>query len=117
MRCRSRARGRRPGPRFGTPLQPGNVSRAWCALLKRAGVTGRTSDGRPRGMRELRRTFATRLRDRGIPLEDVQRLGRWSSTKMLLEVYAASDEERLRAAAEAAGDAMMHAGSSPLSHL
>jgi len=57
-------------------------------------------------MHELRRTFATRLRDLGLPLEDVQRLGRWASPKMLLEVYSASGPERLRAAAEAAGEAM-----------
>jgi len=57
-------------------------------------------------MHELRRTFATRLRDRGVPLEDVQRLGRWSSPTMLLTVYAASGEERLRAAADAAGEAL-----------
>ncbi len=64
------------------------------------------SDGRARGMHELRRTFATRLRDRGVPLEDVQRLGRWASSKMLLELYSASDGERLRAAANAVGEAM-----------
>jgi integrase len=57
-------------------------------------------------MHELRRTFATRLRDRGVPLEDVQRLGRWASSKMLLEVYSASDDGRLRRAAEAVSAAM-----------
>jgi len=48
-------------------------------------------------LHELRRTFATRLRDAGILLEDVQRLGRWASYGMLLELYSASDDERLRA--------------------
>ena len=91
---------------LGTPLQPSNVSRAWRAVLRRAVVDERTPDGRPRGMHELRRTFATRLRDRGVPLEDVQRLGRWSSSKMLLEVYSASDGDRLRRAAAAVGQAM-----------
>ncbi len=90
----------------GTPLHPSNVARAWRLVLDRAEVPHLTSDGRPRGMHELRRTFATRLRDRGIPLEDVQRLGRWSSSAMLLQVYSASGEERLRAAADAAGDAL-----------
>jgi hypothetical protein len=56
-------------------------------------------DGRPR-------TFASRLRYRGIPLEDVQRPGRWSSPTMLLQVYSASPEERLRAAADATRDAL-----------
>lgn len=60
-----------------------------------------TRDGRGRGMHELRRTFATRLGDAGTPLEDIQRLGRWSSSQMLLEVYSASDAERLKRAAEA----------------
>lgn len=90
----------------GTPLHPSNVARAWRRVLERACVAHRTPDGRPRGMHELRRTFATRLRDLGLPLEDVQRLGRWASPKMLLEVYSASGPERLRAAAEAAGEAM-----------
>ena len=91
---------------LGTPLQPSNVARAWRRILARAGVSHLTDDGRARGMHELRRTFATRLRDRGVPLEDVQRLGRWASSKMLLELYSASDGTRLRAAADAVGDAM-----------
>jgi integrase len=91
---------------LGTPLHPSNVSRAWRRILNRARVAHRTADGRARGMHELRRTFATRLRDRGVPLEDVQRLGRWASSKMLLEVYSASDDGRLRRAAEAAGEAL-----------
>lgn len=71
---------------LGTPLHPSNVARAWRRILDRANVAHRTGDGRARGMHELRRTFATRLRDRGVPLEDVQRLGRWASSKMLLEL-------------------------------
>jgi integrase len=90
----------------GTPLHPSNVARAWRRILERAEVPHRTTDGRARGMHELRRTFATRLRDLGVPLEDVQRLGRWSSPAMLLSVYAASSEDRLRAAADAAGEAL-----------
>ncbi len=91
---------------IGTPLHPSNVARAWRRILERAGVPHRTSDGRARGMHELRRTFATRLRDRGVPLEDVQRLGRWASSKMLLALYSASDGERLRHAADQVGQAM-----------
>jgi integrase len=91
---------------IGTPLHPSNVARAWRRILERADVSHCTSDGRSRGMHELRGTFATRLRDRGVPLEDVQRLGRWASSKMLLELYSASDGDRLRAAAEAVGGAM-----------
>ena len=90
----------------GTALHPSNVSRAWRRVLERADVAHRTPDRRARGMHELRRTFATRLRDRGVPLEDVQRLGRWASSKMLLEVYSASDDGRLRRAAEAVSAAM-----------
>jgi integrase len=91
---------------LGTPLHPSNVARAWRRILDRAEVAHETPDGRARGMHELRRTFATRLRDQGVPLEDVQRLGRWASSKMLLEVYSASDEDRLRRAAEAFEEAM-----------
>jgi hypothetical protein len=36
----------------------------------------------------------------------LKRLGRWASSKMLLEVYSASGQERLRRAANAAGEAM-----------
>lgn len=91
---------------LGTPLHPSNVARAWRRILARAGVAHLTDDGRARGMHELRRTFATRLRDRGVPLEDVRRLGRWASSKMLLELYSASDGARLRRAADAVGEAM-----------
>lgn len=87
----------------GGPLTPSNVSRAWRELLKRSNVPHR-KDGRPRGLHELRRTFATRLRDAGVPLEDVRRLGRWASTQMLLDVYSASDSDRLRRAADAASN-------------
>jgi hypothetical protein len=53
----------------------------------------------------VRRTFATRL-DRGVPLEDVQRLGRWTSSTMLLSLYAASDRDRLRRAADVLAETM-----------
>jgi integrase len=100
----------------GTPLHPSNVARAWRTVLERARVPHRTRDGRARGMHELRRTFATRLRDLGVPLEDVQRLGRWSSPAMLLQVYSASGEDRLRKAADAAGDALRRLTSHLKSH-
>lgn len=90
----------------GTPLEPSNLNHAWQKLLDQAEVDYRTDDGRGRGLHELRRTFATRLRDRGVPLEDVQRLGRWSSPQVLLQLYAATDEDRLRAAADEASDAL-----------
>lgn len=92
--------------KVGTPLHPSNVSRAWPKLLERADVPREAPDGRPRGLHELRRTFATRLRDAGIPLEDVQRLGRWTSSETLLRLYAGSDAQRLRRAADAVGDAL-----------
>jgi len=88
------------------PLEPPNLNHAWQKLLEQAEVEYHTDDGRGRGLHELRRTFATRLRDRGVPLEDVQRLGRWSSPQVLLQLYAATDEDRLRAAADEASDAM-----------
>lgn len=90
----------------GTPLEPSNLHHSWKKILEDAGVDYRTRDGRGRGLHELRRTFATRLRDRGVPLEDVQRLGRWSSPQVLLQLYAATDQDRLRAAADEAADAL-----------
>lgn len=87
----------------GTPLNAPNVRRDWEGILTVAGV--RTHhDGRLRGPQELRRTFATRLRAAGIPIEDVQRLGRWASPTVMLGSYSASSSERLRAAAEAAAE-------------
>lgn len=84
---------------IGTPLEPSNLNHLWQDILEEAQVSYHTPDGRSRGLHELRRTFATRLRDRGVPLEDVQRLGRWSSPQMLLALYSASDDSRLRHAA------------------
>jgi integrase len=86
----------------GTPIEPSNLNQVWRRILRRADVQYEAQDGRGRGLHELRRTFATRLRDIGVPLEDVQRLGRWSSPQVLLALYAASDTERLRSAADAA---------------
>lgn len=91
---------------LGGPVHPARVSNRWKEILAEAKVPDKTKDGRPRGMHELRRTFATRLRDRGIPLEDAQRLGRWSTPHVLLEIYSASDDERLRRAATAAAEEM-----------
>jgi integrase len=87
----------------GTPVDPANLRKDWIELLAAAGVADVTADGRGRGLHELRRTFATRLRAAGVPLEDVMRLGRWASPTTLLAHYAGVDEDRLRAAADAAG--------------
>lgn len=91
---------------IGTPLEGRNVARAWKALLDRAGVDAETADGRGRGLHELRRTFATMLREAGVPLEEVQRLGRWASPQVLLDSYRATRDERLRGAADRLGDAI-----------
>lgn len=80
----------------GTALDDGNVRREFRALLESAGVPTHTRDGRGRQLHELRRTFATRLRERGVSVEYVQRLGRWSSPQMLLELYRAIDDTDLR---------------------
>lgn len=91
---------------LGEPLQPSRESTRWKEILAAAEVKDTTKDGRPRGMHELRRTFATRLRDRGVPLEDAQRLGRWATPTVLLGIYSASDDGRLRRAAEVAAEEM-----------
>lgn len=93
---------------IGGALEPGNVLRIWKKLLKDAGVAYRPDTTRPgRGLHELRRTFATALRTAGIPVEDTARLGRWSSTQVLLASYAGTSDARLRAAAQAAADALV----------
>ena len=93
--------------RTGTPIDPSrNARTAFDRMLARADVPNRTADGRGRGLHELRRTFTTVLRDQDVPLEDVQRLGRWTSPTVLLELYAAVDEKRLRAAADRASSAL-----------
>lgn len=84
---------------IGTPLDADNVRKQWQQLLADVKVVVTSRQGRGRGLHELRRTFATRLRDQGVPLEDVQLLGRWSSSTTLLKHYAAVDDDRLRRAA------------------
>jgi integrase len=88
----------------GTPLDPSNVRRQWRKVLAAAKVPAKSRGGAGRGLHELRRTFASRLRRAGVSLEEVQRLGRWSSPAMLLAHYRAVDEAHLRDAA-GAGDA------------
>ena len=88
----------------GTPLHGSNVTRDWYRLLKSAGVPAKSGDGRGRGLHELRRTFATMLREAGVSLEEVQRLGRWSSPRVLLDSYAATRSDRLRSAVDQLGD-------------
>lgn len=84
---------------IGTALDADNLRKQWRQLLEDAQVDTHTRSGSGRGLHELRRTFASRLRDRGVPIEDVQRLGRWSSPAMLLAHYRAVDDDRLRRAA------------------
>lgn len=86
----------------GRPLTPSKVETAWRRVLADAEVPYLRADGRGRGPHELRRTFATRLRDAGVAIEDVMRLGRWASPQVLLAHYAAVDDDRLRRAADAA---------------
>ena len=84
---------------IGTPLDASNVRREFRQLLADVEVATRSRSGAGRGLHELRRTYATRLRDQEVPLEYVQRLGRWPSPTTLLRHYAAVDEQRLRDAA------------------
>lgn len=87
----------------GRPLTYSTVLHAWQRLLARAEVPYKAADGHGRGLHELRRTFATTLRSAGVPLEEVQRLGRWASPSVLLAHYSAVDEVRLRRAVETLG--------------
>lgn len=88
---------------IGTPVDARNAARAFTRLLEDADVPTVTPDGHGRGLHELRRTFVDRLRRAGVPLEDVQGLGRWSTPHVLLQHYAAAADDRLRTAAAAAG--------------
>lgn len=89
-----------------SPLDPKTTDTAWRQILTAAGVPTTGTSGRGRGLHELRRTFATRLRAADIPLEDAARLGRWASAQVLLGHYAAVDDTRLRAAAGAGADGL-----------
>lgn len=82
----------------GQQLDPSNVRKEWYRLLEGSGVSVKSASGAGRGLHELRRTFASRMRDLGVPLEEVQKLGRWASPQMLLSHYRAVDDQRLRTA-------------------
>ena len=84
---------------IGTPLEPRQLSLAFTQIRDAAGVVGRSPEGRPRGMHELRRTWTEHKRRAGVPLEDVVRLGGWATPTVMLRHYAASPDDRLRDAA------------------
>lgn len=90
--------------RTGAPLEASNAVRTWKRLLDGAGVSYHTSDGRGRGLHELRRSFATMLREAGVSIEQVQALGRWSSPRVLLESYSATRDDSLRGAVDRLGE-------------
>ena len=90
----------------GAPIDASNAVRTWRGLLEDAGVSYHTADGRGRGLHELRRSFATALRQAGVSIEEVQRLGRWSSPRVLLESYSGTEDERLRGAVDRLGEAL-----------
>lgn len=95
---------------IGGPLEGRNVLRIWQKVLTDAGVAYRPDPKRPgRGLHELRRTFATRARESGAPVEYVQGLGRWSSPQVLLASYSATTDDGLRAAASAAAASILGA--------
>lgn len=81
----------------GTPVEPRQIGRALGEIMDAADVE---RDGQV--VHELRRTWATRLRDAGVPLEDVMRLGGWSTPDVLLRLYAGRPSARLAAAADVA---------------
>lgn len=83
----------------GTPLEPRQLSLAFTQIRDAAGVSNRSSSGRPRGMQEMRRTWTEHKRRAGVPLEDVVRLGGWATPTVMLRHYAASPDGRLRDAA------------------
>lgn len=88
----------------GKPLDASAAVRRWQAILADAGVAYHAPDGKGRGLHELRRSFATALRQAGVSIEEVQRLGRWSSPRILLESYSGTEDERLRGAVDRLGE-------------
>jgi integrase len=69
-----------------------SLQRSFCGALKRAGIKNFR-------FHDLRHTFATRLVQRGVGIYEVQKLGRWKNTSMIIR-YAHHYTESLRSAIE-----------------
>ncbi len=54
----------------------------------------------PQGLHVLRRTWASRLAERGVNAETIRRMGGWSSLEVVQRSYFNVGEEAMRAAAE-----------------
>lgn len=73
---------------FDLPAGP----RLWYELQKAARKAGIAPGLK---VHDLRRTFASRLLDRGVPIETVMRLGAWSSSSTMFQHYIAQmDDQR-----------------------
>lgn len=74
------------GPVF--PFSTSTLSRQWARALKRAGLPHMK-------FHSLRKTFVTRLRQRGVPVEITMRLSDHSDAQTMLHVYREIDDSEL----------------------
>lgn len=72
-------------------LAASSVSGVFREIADKAGLTGEGCD-----VHAIRHTVATRLVLAGVPLPTVQRIGGWSSYRVLLSVYAHTSDKSMR---------------------
>lgn len=85
--------------KYGTPIEPGNLTRMFALRAPRAGL-------RSIPLRNTRHTVAALLVVLGVHPKIAQRILRHSQIAMTMEVYAAAGEEEVRAAIGKLSDAM-----------
>lgn len=88
----------------GNVIAPPGVSREWAQLRKLLGVVD--SEGRPLKFHGLRHTHATLAIQAGVDVKSLSASLGHSSAAMTLDIYASSDEQARRAAADKFGEFM-----------
>ncbi|MEW2548891.1 site-specific integrase [Streptomyces sp. NPDC047002] len=89
--------------KYGTPIEPGNLTRMFALRARRAGL-------RVIPLRNTRHTVAALLVALGVHPKIAQRILRHSQIAMTMEVYAAASDEDVRAAIGKLSSAMGDAG-------
>lgn len=82
----------------GECLNPSSFSRNFKNILKSLGFSNELH------LHSTRHTWATRMVQLGIPLTDIQKLGGWTTSRMLLEIYSHTVQESQRIAMESVFD-------------
>ncbi|MGV9242173.1 tyrosine-type recombinase/integrase [Streptomyces sp. NPDC003710] len=85
--------------KYGTPIEPGNLTRMFALRARRAGV-------RAIRLRNTRHTCSSLLVALKVRPKIAQRIVRHSQIAMTMEVYAEASEEEVRAAIGKLSDAM-----------